>query len=234
MLESFTAVKPGGPDLTSDGRRLGETDATIEGLRSIAINVLMSAGYGVSQSWKHGTGEAPPSHTLTFIETLSVVIHNYLVAALIPARLLCLPVMPTSLRKLGGAVTDFPARTKEMVENERMSTSSLRNNMMSALVKATDDEKNAARKDAKSRLHLSEDEITGNLYLFTIAGFDTTANTMAYAITILAIHTEWQDWIIEEIDQVSNVNGNLDYERTFPALKRCLALMVSSAIRARK
>ena len=88
--------------------------------------------------------------------------------------------------------------------------------------------KNATRNDAKSRLHISEDEITGNLYQSTIAGFDTTANTMANAITILAIYPEYQVWIIEEIDHVSKLNGDLDYERTFPAMKRCIALMVSS------
>lgn len=227
MLDWFTGAEQGGSDSTSDGRCRGETEATIEGLRIIAINVLMSAGYGVSQSWKHGSGEPPQGHKLTYIETVSVVVHNYLVAALVPARFLCLPVMPTSFRKLGAAVFDFPARTKEMVDKERKSTGSLRNNMMSALVKASNDEKNPARKDVKLRLHISEDEMIGNLYQFTIAGFDTTANTMAYAVTILAIHIEWQDWIIEEIDQVANLHGDLDYGRTFPALKRCLALMVS-------
>lgn len=231
MLKSFTEAEQGGAGSTSDGRCRGETDATIGGLRTIAINVLMSAGYGVSQSWKHGSGEAPQGHSLSYIETVSVVVHNYLVAALVPARLLRLPVMPTSLRKLGAAVFDFPARTKEMVEKERKATGSLRSNMMSALVKASDDEKNPARKDAKSRLHISEDEMIGNLYQFTIAGFDTTANTMAYAVTILATHIEWQDWIIEEIDQVANLHADLDYGRTFPALTRCLALMVSLRIK---
>ena len=228
MLERFTEAKHGGPELKSEGHCRGETDATLEGLRTIAINVLLSAGYGVSRPWKLGTEDTSPGHNLTYIEAISIVVHNYLVAALIPARLLCLPVMPAFLRKLGAAVLEFPVRTMEMVEKERKSTGPLENNMMSVLVKASDEEKKAARKDAKSGVHLSEDEITGNLYQFTIAGFDTTANTMAYAMTNLAIYPEWQDWIIEEIDQVSNLNEDLDYERTFPALKRCLALMVSS------
>ena len=231
MLEWFTKAKEGVPELKGETDCPGEIDATIKGLRSIAINVLLSAGYGVSQSWRHSTEEGSPGCNLTYIEAISIVVYNYLVAAVIPARFLCLPVMPTSLRKLGAAVYEFPARTKEMVEKERNSTSSLQNNMLSVIVKASDNEKNAVRKDVKSKLHLSEDEITGNLYQFTIAGFDTTANAMAYAVTILAIYPGWQDWIIEEIDQVSNLNGDLDYERTFPALKRCLALMVSCQFR---
>lgn len=234
MLDWFTGAEQGGSDTTNDRRCRGETDATIEGLRFIAINVLMSAGYGVSQPWKHGSGQTQQGHKLTYIETVSVVVHNYLVASLVPARLLRLPVMPTSLRKLGAAVFEFPARTKEMVDKERKSTGSFRNNMMSALVKASDDENDPARKHAKLRLHISEDEMIGNLYQFTIAGFDTTANTMAYAVTILAIHLEWQDWIIEEIDQVASLHADLDYGRTFPALKRCLALMVSLGTKTRR
>lgn len=47
-----------------------------------------------------------------------------------------------------------------MVEKERKPMGSLQTNMMSVLVKASDDEKNATRNDAKSKLHLSEDEVT--------------------------------------------------------------------------
>jgi cytochrome P450 len=75
---------------------------------------------------------------------------------------------------------------------------------------------------------LSDDEIAGNLYQFTLAGFDTTANTLAYAVTMLAAHPKWQDWIIEEITEVQDSLGgsNAGYAEIFPRLKRCLALMV--------
>ena len=140
MLEWFAEVKQGGYELQSEDQRRGETDATNESLRSTAINVLLSAGYGVSQSWKRGTEKARPGHKSTYIEVLSVVVHNYLVAALVPARLFCLPVMPKSLRTLRAAVYEIPVRTKEMVEKERKSMGSLQNNMMSVLVKASDNE----------------------------------------------------------------------------------------------
>jgi len=74
---------------------------------------------------------------------------------------------------------------------------------------------------------LSDDEIVGNLYQFTLAGFDTTANTLAYAVTTLAIVPKWQDWIIEEIDEVQKSIGDAQsgYTEVFPRLQRCLALM---------
>src|ERR1700712_4930554 len=63
---------------------------------------------------------------------------------------------------------------------------------------------------------------------FTAAGFDTTANTMAYAVTLLAADPKWQTWIFEELDQVLPVDptAEVDYKKVFPQLTRCLALMV--------
>ncbi len=57
-------------------------------------------------------------------------------------------------------------------------------------------------------------------------GFDTTANTMAYAIALLASFPEWQEWMQEELDQEIQPDADLNYESTYPVLKRCLATMV--------
>ena len=99
--------------------------------------------------------------------------------------------------------------------------------MMSTLVRLSDSAKKGEDINSKSQ-NLSEEEILGNLFQFTAAGFDTTANTMAYAITILATEPEWQDWIIEEIDNVLIDEHDNSYTKTFPKLSRCLALMVST------
>ena len=62
--------------------------------------------------------------------------------------------------------------------------------------------------------------------MFTAAGFDTTANTMAYAMVILAVYPHLQDWICEEIDEVLDGKGDdLSYSDVFPRLVRTLALM---------
>lgn len=76
----------------------------------------------------------------------------------------------------------------------------------------------------------NEKEIFSNLINFGMAGYETTANTMAYCFHILSVHPEWQDWIQQELDHVlpdlSPDLGTPDYESTFPRLKRCMALMV--------
>jgi cytochrome P450 len=197
------------------------------------LNILQPA-YGTPQSWKQDVDVSESGYKLTYVEAVSAVINNLIAVAVIPAGIFSLPIMPDSVRRIGIALQEFPLRTMEMLEAERKSASSdvsPRNNMMSTLVRLSDSAKDGEEINSKSQ-NLSEEEIVGNLFQFTSAGFDTTANTMAYAITMLAIETQWQDWIIEEIDSVSLGEQSNDYAKTFPKLFRCLALMVSTLLRS--
>jgi hypothetical protein len=96
------------------------------------------------------------------------------------------------------------------------------------------EEKKSVVRDSSGSSYLTEEEIAGNLFVFTAAGFDTTANTMSYAVTLLAVYPEWQTWIQNEIDNVlggppAGQEDEIlpDYEITFPKLMRCMAVMVS-------
>ena len=206
----------------------GETDATIAGVRSIAINVLGSVAYGQQQSWQQETNKAPPGYRLAYMDAIIAVVENLMPAGLLPAKLLSSPVMPKSIQRIGIAVEEFPRHVKQLLETERASERPNQANLLSTLVTASDAEGTRSTATSSSKSYLSESELAGNLFQFTVAGFDTTSNTMAYAITLLAIHPEWQDWIREEIHEVTNHKG-LQYEAAYPALKRCLALMVIPA-----
>ena len=100
-----------------------------------------------------------------------------------------------------------PIHTKVMLENERklqQDSPEPRNNLMSLLVRLTDssrvsrDEEVIKTEDGSKNTvqTLSEEEILGNLFIFTSAGFDTTANTMAYALALLSAYPKWQDWLL--------------------------------------
>ena len=96
---------------------------------------------------------------------------------------------------------------------------------MSILVRASDAEKMLG----SNARPLTDSEIHGNLFLYNLAGHDTTANTIVYAVILLAIYPEWQDWVAQEVEKVDNTEGtqSLDYEVVFPQMNRCIALMVS-------
>ena len=116
MLEEFTKSL----EKIESNYGQGETDATIPGLCDIAINVLLSAGYGLSQPWKkRGTEKPPPGHTLTYIDTIIILFRNFIPATLIPEWILTLPIMPASLQQIGRATGEFAQHTKELVAKER-------------------------------------------------------------------------------------------------------------------
>ena len=84
---------------------------------------------------------------------------------------------------------------------------------------------NAAQSHSKG---LTIDEIFGNIFVINFAGHDTTANTLAFSMLLLAANPEVQDWIAEELYEMTESSNNetWDYSILFPKLKRCRAVLV--------
>ena len=222
LLESLARESSGGAQ--SQGAKkadLPATRSTVAGVRTIAINVLGSVAYGDEQSFSSESAKPPPGYKLAYMDTILALVQNLIPATFISTKILTSPVMPPNVQRIGHAVLEFPKHVQTLLSRERASSRSGQANLLSTLVAASDAE------SKQSKFYLSESELAGNLFQFTIAGYDTTANTMAYAINLLATKSEWQDWIQEEIDAVAHAFGN-DYEAAFPKLKRCLALMLET------
>ena len=216
----------------------GVTDNTMRGMKAIAMNVLGTAGFGISQPWKTEKTKTPEGYHMTYMEATKTIVENIVEAAVLPTRLLTMPILPQGWRNIGHAKTEFAIHTKEMLKDERKQqedSGELRSNLMSMLARLSDQSKANGDVElkpdnaSKNPQTLKEEEIVGNLFVFTSAGFDTTANTMAYALALLATHPEWQDWLYEEVNHVvgDRDTEKLEYNEVYPLLPRCLALMVS-------
>ncbi|KAK1584969.1 cytochrome P450 [Colletotrichum navitas] len=255
---SPSAADPGpGPDAVPGG-----TADTIPGLRAVAINVLSHVAYGVRKPFALISLPRDPKADITYVDGISLCASLLVVAALVPRWILCLPVMPKLLQTLGVARERLPDLTRDVLDQERQRAAERTADgadgqagpptIMSLIIRLSDQEKkHQAASDAPAvspekkagpsgsaminKTHLTEEEIGGNLFVFTIAGFDTTANTLAYAVTLLAAYPEWQTWIQAEIDAVlgpapsgAGSDDELpDYAAAYPKLVRCLAIMVS-------
>src|ERR1700733_10948691 len=55
---------------------------------------------------------------------------------------------------------------------------------------------------------LHSDEVISNVFLFMIAGYETTSTALAYSTYVLATKPEIQDKLVEEIDQNNWNNFN--------------------------
>lgn len=244
-------------DDETDTEKAPSTKATVyaptfSSMKRIASNVLFRSAYGLPQPFKEPlkqpqTGSRP---NFDMLECLHIVLRDIVAAAFFPTRIIMnWPMfLPGAkwLRNIGGAVDQFPSLLDKRLDEERQALKEAkggeaRSNLTSMLIRASEhgDESPAeeANKSTKHIPTLSQGELKGNLFVFTTAGFETTANALTFALMTLMAEPEWQDWLFEEIDalftQDMEATGNsgdgddsLDYVAFYPKAVRCLALMV--------
>lgn len=74
-------------------------------------------------------------------------------------------------------------------------------------------ENNAASKESDTQNPLTINEIAAQCFVFFLAGFETSATTMTFALLELAINYDIQDKLREEINEITEkFNGKITYE----------------------
>ena len=207
------------------------TKDTVADTATLALHVLTRVGFGPSYSFHESVRKVPPGHQMTYKEALSTCLGNIITFAIFPRGLLSKPLMPKALRYVGLAAREFQIFMEEMLSHERAvssNNSAGSNNLVGALVRASDNqEQSQGQPSVTGPQSLTDNEIFGNIFAFNLAGHETTANTIASSLVLLAANPSCQSWLAEEIDQVWNRSN---YEETFPMLKRCLAVMVNGTV----
>ncbi|CZR54671.1 related to cytochrome P450 3A7 [Phialocephala subalpina] len=199
-------------------------DKTANDTLTLALHVLTAAGFGKSYEFDSGLANPTDGHTLSYKDSLRIVLKNLFTSIIITSTNLPSAILPKGMKHVKQAITEFKEYMVEMVAEERFLANQKdeeKDNLMSVLVRASEAE-------AGGRNGLSNEEIYGNLFIYNLAGHDTTAHTLGYAITLMATDRKLQAWIREELDFVfggKEVVKEDDYEQAFPRLKRCLALM---------
>lgn len=204
-----------------------ETNLLESGFRTITVNVVSKIAYGTRASWQDSIGakEAPIGYSMSFVDAVILTADYFLAASLIPICVLRSPVMPPTIRRLGAAVADLPRHIRKSIDARQSSTEASAD-LVSAFTKFMQEEREKNSQSTKS-LYLREDEVIGNLFNFTVAGFDTTASSITYGFFMLATEPAIQDWLFEDIERINRTAGDKVYEDVYPEMTRCLALMVS-------
>jgi len=219
MLSEFTKPTPSGQQ--------NETNTVCEGLKRITLNVIGSVIFGIQRPWvETATTKPPPGFRTTAWSSLLTIMNYPYHTVFISTKIMTFSLMPKAVKEIGFSKIEFPLHLQENIVQERCNPSGS-NSLLASLVRLPDQKtKISTSRSSKTSTFLTEEEIIGNLYNMTIAGFDTTANTLSYALMMLVINPEWQDWIIEETDEVSKLHPGAYYSVAFPHLTRLLALMV--------
>jgi cytochrome P450 len=213
---------------------VSDSNRLFDMMKKITIHVLSGAGMGASVAWDGNDDEKPrEGYKMTYIEACKTVINGVAGPIILPIWLMkswpwFLPGHEF-LQAMAPAMVEFPLHTKHMLEQERQRMLShggqTQSNIMSQLLQASEQEE-------KSKA-LTEEEMLGNLFIFTAAGFDTTANTLSYALVLLCRYPEVQDWILEEVDTLLPTTTTssaepIDYAAIFPKVTRIMAVMLET------
>lgn len=211
------------------------TNRLEEDCRDIALHVLCYAGFNIRYDFGKGVCIVPDGHTMSLRDCLFRVVREMVLLYIIPMKFLTMSWAPKEWRQTGHAVVEFTKYMQDAVQHERLLQAQEnyegRDTFYGALIRASSS--NQADLDNVTttktrRTGLSDEEVYGNIYIFNTAGHDTTANTMLFALALLALQPQWQDWISEELN-FHNINRHVDdYERIYPKLLRCQALMLET------
>lgn len=203
---------------------------------TLALHVLTSVGFGHSYPFHGGVRDLPAGHAMTYKDALALCLRNIITFSIFSRKTLLRSFLPKKLRTVGLAAKEFQKYMEEMLSNQRAGVEGRENespNLMSALVRASEEARRTQDESGSRHLGLSDEEIFGNIFIFNLAGHESTANTISASLVLLAAHPEYQEWLAEELHQVLGSPKGAEswrYEDVYPKLQRCLAVMVSQAL----
>lgn len=227
----------------------GVVESTQDDTTRVAFNVLSTAGFGLTFDFDDVQGQSGiaesdrrAGHRMSYRDALFLLLNNFV--ALITysiGRQIGWPVgaMWGRVRDIAIAKEEYAWYMRDMLRDERAKVraggeaadkeNERRENLMGVLIRSEQGSTEDISGSGKTAAVLSDDEIFGTLFVYNLAGHDTTAGALHYAMALLASQPQWQEWLAEEIDAVAREHqSSLKYATVFPLLKRCLALMVCS------
>lgn len=203
----------------------------------VALNVLVSAGFGRSCAFAGGEDDDQEEHDFTktqggllgYHSSLRLILENILVVFLLGPKILGRIKWPASLARVGKGFRSFQVHMKNDFETAKTGLrekGSTEGTLMANLVRAF------VESEESSNFSISEQEVFGNMFAYNFSGHDTTARSLNFTFYLLAAYPKAQDWMREEIQHVLGEGPTLNpsYE-SVPRLVRCLAVMVSSTLR---
>ncbi|KAI1074872.1 cytochrome P450 [Whalleya microplaca] len=224
MLRSWTSAAEAG------------IPSTQRDTRTLSLNVLAATGFRKSYEF-HGSADLVVDEIGSYRDSLQTVLDNIIPLMLIPYSVLTGPMVPKSWARIGNAAVSFKKYMMKMLEEETTAlnqgnpgSGSIMTAFVHALNVHNQESSISDPKDEDIKKGLSVDEIFGNLFVINFAGHDTTANTLAFSMLLLAAYPQVQTWISEEITAVTKDKSveEWDYKSIFPHLKRCRAVLLET------
>lgn len=189
----------------------------------LSLHIISKAGFGVELSWPGQETAASEKmlsssqkHGMTFTEALTVLLHNIIIVIVFPKFLLrWLPFQRlrqtyTSYVEWGQYMHDMLERKKRQIDDGHVEQGKM-DLMLAMLQGATTGDK---------AVRLTDEEILGNVFVFLLAGHETTAGSMLHTLVFLAMNPSSQKHLQRDIDATFDGRpiNQWDYEKDIPVL----------------
>lgn len=219
-----------------------------EDILKLTLNILCSAGFGVKLLFQ-GSDEAtitnttglfqdattpPPGYHFTFRSAMEYMNHrlsyvfvaNGLLPKWIPRALL--PFFKSEF----WIYDDLKSYLQALITTAEQDESPT-HNLLGEMVRSRSEpaDMQSTPTDSSNASGLSDPEIQGNMFIFTVAGHETTATTLRFALVLLALYPDTQDELYQDIQNSVRHQPldprDWDYSTLFPKLVTPLCVMVN-------
>ncbi|KAF5354678.1 hypothetical protein D9756_005393 [Leucocoprinus leucothites] len=151
-----------------------------------------SSGFGQRVTWEDNNSSKPGHHQLTFREALHSTASELIYNFILPNWVKALP--HPRLRKIRQATSELSDYMREMIQDRQTSEVQDRHDLFSSLIHANKEEVELAA--------LTEEELMGNIFIFLVAGHETTAHTLSFSFALLALYPNIQEKLFQHIKEV--------------------------------
>ncbi|KAJ7461725.1 cytochrome P450 [Mycena galericulata] len=201
-LDAAQAKQGGGPITVDAGKDLFQA----------ALLVISSAGFGRRASWQEDSSAMPPAgHTMAFRTAVFSVVHHLFTAVLTPEWLYALservyiPYIGSLVRDTNAAYAALKMHMLDLISLSRAwvvegKVSNMEAGLLRNLVEANMSMQDEDVGDGAAHSHksLTEDELLSNTFNFLLAGHETTAHSLTFAVGLLALYPNVQRKIYDE------------------------------------
>ncbi|KAL1607608.1 hypothetical protein SLS60_002542 [Paraconiothyrium brasiliense] len=208
-------------------------------VNGLTLAVISMAGFGKRLNWMSNQADSaniPPGYDLSFLRAISDTTSYMTAILLLPKWLLRL----TPLKCAALAHDNLDRYMREMIRAERnhiqsdsaYESASARGNLLTSILKASAVEgTESGRTGALARKEaFTENEVMGNLFIYLLAGYETTANAILYGLIVLALRPDIQAECVAEVDRIyaeaaAESRSTLTYAQDFDKLQYLYGFM---------
>ncbi|KAI2602085.1 cytochrome P450 [Hypoxylon sp. NC1633] len=198
---------------------------------SLMLNIIANMGFGLKILWpgqefpadadprlaKYATQEAPEGHTMSFVNALARTLDYLILLLIVPKQIL--KIVPSKHAKQAleaesnfvGYMNEF---LQEKIEDVRRGNNTEGLDIMGSLVRTSygDNATNGSAKAGSGKkgpqvARLTDSEIIGNAFINIVAGHESTANVLHFALAAMATNPASQRRLQRDLD---NIVGDAD------------------------